>query len=123
MIFDYDISLATPNDISSILALQEPNLPDSGGSLSVRLTAAQGGVPNGDLVVMPDTFTSSNRGTITSLAARYRLPTVYPFRFFAEAGGLLSYGSDTADNFRRAATYADHIPKGEKPAELPVQRS
>ena len=48
-----------------------------------------------------------SRETITSLAARYRLPTVYPFRFFTEAGGLLSYGSDTADNFRRAATYAD----------------
>ena len=57
----------------------------------------------------------------TSLAARYRLPAVYPFRFFAEVGGLLSYGSDQIDNFRRAATYADRILKGEKPGELPVQ--
>ena len=58
---------------------------------------------------------------ITSLAARYRLPTVYPFRFFTELGGLLSYGSHPLDNYRRAATYADRILKGAKPSELPVQ--
>ena len=58
---------------------------------------------------------------IISLAARYRLPAVYPARFFAELGGLLSYGNDVNDNFRRAATYADRILKGEKPNELPVQ--
>ena len=55
------------------------------------------------------------------MAVRYRLPAVYPFRFFAEVGGLLSYGVDRTDNFRRAATYVDRILKGEKPAELPVQ--
>ena len=55
------------------------------------------------------------------LAARYRLPAVYPRRFFTEVGGLLSYGSDLIDNFRRAATYVDRILKGEKPSELPVQ--
>jgi len=58
---------------------------------------------------------------IISLAARYRLPAVYPARFFAELGGLLSYGNDVNDNFPRAATYADRILKGEKPNELPVQ--
>ena len=58
---------------------------------------------------------------ITSLAARHRLPAVYPYRFFAEDGGLLSYGSDQIDNFRRAAAYADRILKGAKPSELPVQ--
>jgi putative tryptophan/tyrosine transport system substrate-binding protein len=71
--------------------------------------------------VMPDSFTDAHRVEITSLAARYRLPAVYPFRFFAEVGGLLSYGVDRTDNFRRAATYVDRILKGEKPAELPVQ--
>jgi putative tryptophan/tyrosine transport system substrate-binding protein len=55
------------------------------------------------------------------LAARYGLPAVYPYRFFTEVGGLLSYGDDWTDNFRRAATYADRILKGEKPSELPVQ--
>jgi putative ABC transport system substrate-binding protein len=70
---------------------------------------------------MPDSFTDAHRVEITSLAARYRLPAVYPFRFFAEVGGLLSYGVDRTDNFRRAATYVDRILKGDKPAELPVQ--
>jgi putative ABC transport system substrate-binding protein len=63
----------------------------------------------------------AHRVKITSLAARYRLPAVYPYRFFAEVGGLLSYGVDENDNFRRAATYVDRILKGAKPSELPVQ--
>jgi putative tryptophan/tyrosine transport system substrate-binding protein len=83
--------------------------------------AAQAREPNGGLIVMPDSFTDAHRVEITSLAARYRLPAVYPFRFFAEVGGLLSHGVDRTDNFRRAATYVDRILKGEKPAELPVQ--
>jgi putative tryptophan/tyrosine transport system substrate-binding protein len=83
--------------------------------------AAQTREPNGGLIAMPDSFLDAHRVEITSLAARYRLPAVYPFRFFAEVGGLLSYGVDRTDNFRRAATYVDRILKGEKPAELPVQ--
>jgi putative tryptophan/tyrosine transport system substrate-binding protein len=83
--------------------------------------AAQAREPGGGLIVMPDSFMDAHRVEITSLAARYRLPAVYPFRFFAEVGGLLSYGADRTDNFRRAATYVDHILKGEKPAKLPVQ--
>ena len=70
---------------------------------------------------MTDSFLVTHRADITSLAARYRLPTVYPFREFAERGGLLSYGNDLLDNFRRAATYADRILRGAKPNELPVQ--
>jgi putative ABC transport system substrate-binding protein len=83
--------------------------------------AAQAREPNGGLIAMPDSFTDAHRVEITSLAARYRLPAVYPFRFFAEVGGLLSHGVDRTDNFRRAATYVDRILKGEKPADLPVQ--
>jgi len=83
--------------------------------------AAQAHEPNGGLIVMPDSFPIAHRVEITSLAARYRLPAVYPYRLFAEVGGLLSYGVDLTDNFRRAATYADRILKGAKPAELPVQ--
>ena len=79
------------------------------------------GEPNGGLIVMPDTFTTAHRAEITALAASHRLPAVYPFRFFTELGGPLSYGSDRHDNFRRAAIYADRILKGEKPSELPVQ--
>ena len=70
---------------------------------------------------MPEPFTIAHRVEITSVAARYRLPAVYPYRFFTAVGGLLSYGNDLVDNFRRAATYADRILKGAKPSELPVQ--
>jgi putative tryptophan/tyrosine transport system substrate-binding protein len=83
--------------------------------------AAQAREPNSGLIVMPDSFPIAHRVEITSLAARYRLPVVYPFRSFAEVSGLLSYGVDLTDNFRRAAAYADRILKGEKPSELPVQ--
>ena len=83
--------------------------------------AAQAREPNGGLIVMTDSFTSVHRTEITTLAARNRLPTIYPFRFFAELGGLMSYGNDLLDNFRRAATYVDRILKGAKPSELPVQ--
>ena len=75
----------------------------------------------GGLIVMPDSFTTAHSSEIVSLADRYRVPAIYPYRFFAELGGLLSYGNDQLDNFRRAATYVDRILKGEKPSELPVQ--
>ena len=77
--------------------------------------------PNSGLIAMPDSFTIAYRLEIISLTDHYRLPAIYPFRFFAEVGGLLSYGVDLVDNYRRAATYADRILKGEKPSELPVQ--
>jgi len=77
--------------------------------------------PNSGLVVIPDAFTISHRAEITSLAARLRLPAVYWSRSFAELGGLISYGPYVVDEYRRAASYADRILKGEKPADLPVQ--
>jgi putative tryptophan/tyrosine transport system substrate-binding protein len=84
--------------------------------------AAQAREPNSGLFVISDAFTLTNRAEVTSLAARYRLPSVYGSRFFTELGGLLSYGGDDlTGNFRLAATYADRVLKGEKPSELPVQ--
>ena len=77
--------------------------------------------PNGGLIVMPDSFMAAHRVEITSLAARYRLPAVYSNRQFAQAGGLLSFGNDISDNYRRAAGYVDRVLKGEKPSELPAQ--
>jgi putative ABC transport system substrate-binding protein len=77
--------------------------------------------PNGSLIVMPDGFLNVHRAEIVLLAARYHVPAVYPWRFFAEIGGLLSYGSVQSDMFRTAGTYVDRILKGEKPADLPVQ--
>jgi len=85
------------------------------------VVAAQARAPNGGLIVMPDTFTDVHRAEIISLAARSGLPAVYPRRTFTELGGLLSYGIDQLDSYRRAATYVDRILKGEKPSELPVQ--
>jgi putative ABC transport system substrate-binding protein len=85
------------------------------------VVAAQAREPNSGLLVMPDSFMNVHSADIVSLAARHRLPAVYPFHFFAEGGGLLSYGNDLFDSFRRAAGYVDHILKGEKPADLPVQ--
>jgi len=79
--------------------------------------------PNGALIVVPNIVTLNHRGLIIALAARHRLPTVYPYRIFTTAGGFISYGIDLADIYRRAASYIDLILKGAKPAELPVQLS
>ena len=77
--------------------------------------------PNGGLMVLPDVSTTNHRDLIIGLAARHRLPAVYPYRHFAASGGLMSYGSDVADIYRRAASYVDRILKGAVPGELPVQ--
>jgi putative tryptophan/tyrosine transport system substrate-binding protein len=103
------------------LAVEAIAAPVNDTSELESVVATQAREPNGGLIVMPQAFTTAYPAEITSLAARYRLPAVYPFRFFAELGGLLSHGNDLVDNFRRAATYADRILKGAKPSELPVQ--
>jgi putative ABC transport system substrate-binding protein len=82
---------------------------------------ALGREPGGGLVVMPDIFVVAHRAQIISAAARNNVPAVYHLSTFARGGGLLSYGIDQVDNFRRAATYVDRILRGAKPAELPVQ--
>jgi putative tryptophan/tyrosine transport system substrate-binding protein len=73
------------------------------------------------MIVIPTALTVGHREAITTLATRHRLPAIYPFRFFATVGGLVSYGSDTDDLMRRTAQYADRILKGTKPSDLPVQ--
>jgi putative tryptophan/tyrosine transport system substrate-binding protein len=77
--------------------------------------------PDDGLIVMGSALGASHSSLIVTLAARHRLPTVYPFRFFVTGGGLISYGPDTIDPYRRAAGYVDRVLKGEKPADLPVQ--
>ena len=77
--------------------------------------------PGGSLIIMPDAFNTVHRQLIILLAARHSLPAIYPYRYQAVEGGLLSYGVDTVDLMRRAAPYVDRILKGEKPADLPVQ--
>jgi len=76
---------------------------------------------NGGLIVTASPLAGVHRNLIATLAARHKLPAIYPARFYATAGGLISYGPDYLDQFRRAAGYVDRILKGEKPAELPVQ--
>jgi putative ABC transport system substrate-binding protein len=76
---------------------------------------------NGGLIVTASGFGANHPDLLTALAARHKLPAIYPFRYFVTAGGLISYGSDLVDPFRRAADYVDRILKGEKPADLPVQ--
>jgi putative ABC transport system substrate-binding protein len=77
--------------------------------------------PSVGLIVLPDFLTNVHRELIILGAARYRLPAVYTFRYMAAEGGLMSYGIDLADLFRRAASYVDRVLKGAKPADLPVQ--
>ena len=77
---------------------------------------------NGGLIVTIGTLAQAHRDLIITLAARHRLSAVYPFRMFVTSGGLISYGPDPVDQFRRAAGYVDRILRGEKPAELPVQQ-
>jgi ABC-type uncharacterized transport system substrate-binding protein len=83
--------------------------------------AAFAGQPNGGLIVLSSSLAWAHREQIIGSAARHRLPAVYPFRIYVNAGGLVSYGPDQIDSYRRAAGYVDRILKGEKPADLPVQ--
>jgi putative ABC transport system substrate-binding protein len=86
-----------------------------------RAVTAFARASNGGLIVTASTLAAIHRELIIALAAQYRLPAVYPFRYYATGGGLISYGPDTVDSYRRAAAYVDRILKGERPADLPVQ--
>jgi len=87
-----------------------------------RAVAAFARNPNGGLIVTGSGLTILHRDLIVALAARHKLPAVYYDRYYVAAGGLISYGNDIVDQFRRAAAYVDRILKGEKPADLPVQQ-
>jgi putative ABC transport system substrate-binding protein len=88
--------------------------------LEMAITA-QGHEPGGALLVLPDVFTATSRELIIKLAARYRLPAIYSFRFFTTSGGLISYGVDPDEPFRQVPAYVSRILKGERPGNLPVQ--
>jgi putative ABC transport system substrate-binding protein len=84
--------------------------------------SALGSERGAGLIVVPDGFTQNHRKLVIGLTTRYRVPAIYPFRFFADDGGLISYGIDTVNTFRQAAMYVDRILRGAKPADLPVQQ-
>ena len=86
-----------------------------------RAVAAFARAPNGGLIVTASAAATLHRDLIITLAARHKLPAVYSERSFVAAGGLISYGADYIDQYRKAAGYVDRILKGEKPADLPVQ--
>jgi putative ABC transport system substrate-binding protein len=92
----------------------------SDGEIETAIIAL-GREPGAGLVALPDLFMQDHRAPIILAAARNAVPAVYPQSFFVRGGGLLSYGPDLVDSFRRAATYVDRILRGTKPAELPVQ--
>jgi putative tryptophan/tyrosine transport system substrate-binding protein len=96
-------------------------LPVRNDSDIERALETVAGQSKSGLIIVPDLFTSGHRELIVALAARHRLPAIYPFRFFVAHGGLLSYGVDTLDLFRRSASFIDRILKGDKPSDLPVQ--
>jgi putative tryptophan/tyrosine transport system substrate-binding protein len=85
------------------------------------IMADLGAVPGSGLIVIAGNFTSLHRALIVSLAARLRIPTIYPYRYFVNEGGLVSYGVDVLDLFRRVPDYVDRILQGARPADLPVQ--
>jgi putative tryptophan/tyrosine transport system substrate-binding protein len=86
-----------------------------------RAVTAFARAPSGGLIAVVSASSQFHRELIVSLAARHQLPVVYPYRFFVTGGGLMSYGPDLINQYRRAASYVDRILKGEKPANLPVQ--
>ena len=104
---------------SSGVELSPINLRDA--SETERAVTAFAGSPNGGLIVIVSASSQIHREMIISLAARHQLPVVYPYRFFVTSGGLMSYGPDLINQYRRAAGYVDRILKGEKPSDLPVQ--
>src|SRR5262249_35734043 len=87
---------------------------------SVVESVLAAGDPGGGIIVLPDQFTCAHRESIVEAAARHRVPAIYPFRSFADAGGLISYGIDVPDLYRRVPSYVHRILNGARPADLPV---
>jgi ABC-type uncharacterized transport system substrate-binding protein len=101
-----------------VQVLSDPVRDAEGIQRSIETFVAE---PNGGLILLPGAFLTGHRDLIISLAARHRLPSIFPFRFHVTGGGLASYGVDNLDLYRRAAGYVDRVLKGESPANLPVQ--
>jgi putative tryptophan/tyrosine transport system substrate-binding protein len=107
--------------VSQALAVKAIRLPFSNAAEIERGLGDFAREPKGGLLVLPHNSTNLHRDLIRTLAARHRLPAIYPFRRFITSGGLTYYGADTKDMYRKLAEYVDRILKGDKPADLPVQ--
>ncbi len=116
----YEYFARSAEAVAGPLAIElVPSLVESSADIE-RVIATFAG-PDRGLLVLPSGTTTLYRDMVIALAERYRLPSVYPFRFYVTAGGLMSYSTDLVDQSRKAATYVDRILRGTKPAELPVQ--
>ena len=117
----FDYFLRGAEAVAPSLAIKlVPNPVETAADIE-RAIESSARLPNAGLLVLPDTTTVMHRDLTITRAAQHRLPAVYPLRFFVTGGGLISYGIDQIDQYRRAASYVDRILKGEKPADLPVQ--
>jgi putative ABC transport system substrate-binding protein len=116
--YEPSIKSAAQSQSVALVDMRVRNVAEIESSLAKLDLAADGGI-----VVLPDAFTALQPvyTGIIAIAARERIPAIYPYRYMANAGGLMSYGTDNSDLFRRAAAYVDRVLKGAKPAELPVQ--
>jgi putative ABC transport system substrate-binding protein len=118
----YEVYLHAAQAAASSLAIELVFGPIENAAADIeRAIVAFAQTPNSGLVLPPDSFTVVHRDLIIALAARHKLPAVYPDRLFVAAGGLMCYSTNRADQFRQAASYIDRILRGAKPAELPVQ--
>ena len=118
----YAAALLQPIEVAArTFAVAAMTAPAADAAAIEAAVTAFAQTPNGGLIVLPDVSTAQHRDLIIALAARHRLPAIYPYRYYAVSGGLISYGTEVTDVCRRAAGYVDRILKGEKPADLPVQ--
>jgi putative ABC transport system substrate-binding protein len=117
----YDHFLRMAKAIAPSLAVELVPSPVTSSAEIERAIVSFTRTPNGGLVVLPDGTSLLHRDLLIALASRHRLPAVYAFRLFVQAGGLMSYGTDIIDHHRQAASYVDRILRGAKPADLPVQ--
>ncbi|MFL6806885.1 MAG: ABC transporter substrate-binding protein [Xanthobacteraceae bacterium] len=116
----YDYFVRSAKSVAQSLAIELAPTPVENAADIERVIESFAREPNGGLVVLPGAPVE-NRDLVIALAARHRLPAVYPFRFFVAAGGLMSYGTDFVDQSRQAASYVDRILRGGNAADLPVQ--
>jgi putative tryptophan/tyrosine transport system substrate-binding protein len=122
----YDPANAAQNYLTDIEKASSPDMKLSAFAAHSRSDVEQaieqiGAEPNGALIVLSGSRTALHRDLIIVSAVKYRLPLIYPYRYYTAAGGLMSYGPDVVDQYRLAASYVDRILRGEKPGELPVQ--
>jgi putative ABC transport system substrate-binding protein len=118
--YDYFLRFATASAPALAVELIPSPISDDAADIE-RLIETFARMPDGGLLVVPDATIIAHRDLVIALAARYRLPAVYPWRYFVAAGALMSYGIDNVDVLQKAASYVDRILRGAKPVDLPVQ--